>query len=328
MSYTLEDYLVDTKITNVELRAFAERRVNLPLEYANDYRARANYLRQRLEKFIDAHDDYDLVKMLHSGSLAKGDALRKIGDLDVAVYIKAAAAPKNDSLLVSWLTNRLKEVFLDFAEDQFDPQDHCVKLLYKTGPSVDVVPVLYEGEPNDVGYLVTKKTGKRVMTSIPLQLEFIRKRKAAQKDHFVQFIRLVKYWVSLQKELDEDFRFKSMMAELICAHLCDNGLDASDYTNALQAFFGYVVQTGLRQPLAFNDYYDSKQIVLTSTPIQIFDPVNPENNISAKYTEEQRKKIVTAAQVAFDAVSTAPYCTTKGESVTMWQQVLGNSFQG
>lgn len=328
MSFTAEDYLISTKITNTELKAFAESHVNLPPEYVKEYRARANYLRTRLEKFIDEHEDYDLVKMLHSGSLAKGDALRKISDLDVAVYIKAAVAPKNDKELVNWLIDRLKEVFPDFSDDQFDPQDHCVKLLYKTGPPVDVVPVLYEGEPNDVGYLITKATGRRIMTSIPLQLEFFRSRKTAQKDHFVQFVRFVKYWISLQKDLDQDFRFKSMMAELLCAHLCDDGLDASDYTHALQSFFLYIVQTGLQQPVAFNDYYDSSQISLTNAPIQIFDPVNPENNIAAKYTEEQRNKIVAAAQIAFDAIAAAPYCTTKGESITMWQHILGNSFRG
>lgn len=151
MSYTAEDYLVTAKVTNAELKVFADNRINLPHEYVIEYRARANYLRQRLEKFIAAHDDYDLVKMLHSGSLAKGDALRKISDLDVAVYIKAAAAPSSDKELVNWLIDRLKEVFPDFTDNQFDPQDHCVKLLYKTGPPVDVVPVLYEGEANDVG---------------------------------------------------------------------------------------------------------------------------------------------------------------------------------
>ena len=44
------------------------------------------------------------------------------------------------------------------------------------------------------------------------------------------------------KERTEGFRFKSFMIELILSHLCDQGLDFSDYPEALQHFFTYVAQ--------------------------------------------------------------------------------------
>jgi len=41
-------------------------------------------------------------------------------------------------------------------------------------------------------YLFAVNVGEPVLTSIPLHLTFIRKRKAQQKDHFAQVVRLVK----------------------------------------------------------------------------------------------------------------------------------------
>lgn len=324
MSYTAEDYKIESQLTNADLVAFAEKYVNLPPEKAKEYRKRANSIRERLEKYINEHPDYNLMKMLHSGSLAKGTALMKPGDLDIAVYIRRAEAPENDSELASWMTDRLKGI-PEFSADQLEPQEHCVKIIYPTGPSVDVVPVLYEGDPNDIGYLVSKVSGRQVMTSIPMHLEFIRKRKNLQKTHYVQLVRFIKYWVAKQRELDNDFRFKSFMVELICAKLCDEGVDFSDYAYALQKFFHYIVRSQLKEPIIFSDYYQPSAVSQTSKPIQIYDPVNPGNNVAEKYTDTRRQKIVTAAQEAFNAVSAAPYSSQ--DAVAMWVRVFGTSFR-
>ncbi|MFF3412896.1 hypothetical protein ACFYW8_43610 [Streptomyces sp. NPDC002742] len=44
------------------------------------------------------------------------------------------------------------------AED-FVPSDHAVGItMWGTGLKIDVVPVLYTGEPDDRGYLVTSQS--------------------------------------------------------------------------------------------------------------------------------------------------------------------------
>src|SRR5947208_3217428 len=91
-----------------EIEAFAEERVNLPAPTAAKHRAQVKGLRERLEKKIDEHPDYALVKMLHAGSVAKGTALQNVNDLDAAVYVKKTAAPAGgDATLVPWLADRL-----------------------------------------------------------------------------------------------------------------------------------------------------------------------------------------------------------------------------
>lgn len=334
-NYSLDDFTVDQPITNTELFAYATTHVNLPPDLAKKYREQVKSLRDRLKKYIDEHPDYNLVKMLHSGSLAKGSALRQLNDLDTAIYIKAAAVADSDNRgLIAWLRDRLKEVYSDFDEDQLEPHDHCVTVHYKTPGlmDVDVVPVLYEGDPDNKGYLVTSN-GERVLTSISQHLEFIQKRKNNQPDHYIQFVRFTKYWAKLTKEQykarGDHFRFKSLMIELICSHLADSGLDTSNYTEAISNFFSYIVRTGLKEPIFFADYYSSDKIDQSDNSIiRIYDPVNPKNNIASTYTEDQRQRIVDEAKKALNAIAIAMNATTKQEAVENWKTVLGSTFRG
>jgi len=212
-------------IQHATIKAFAEERVNLPSETAKKHRAQVNALRERLESHITANPGFALHKMLHAGSVAKGTALRTINDLDVAVYVKREEAPVSDAELVPWLAARLREANPNMKHEQFDDsQPHCVTVRFRgRGLDVDVVPVLYEGDEHNFGYLVDKYTGNRMLTSIPLHLDFIRARKKACPDHFAQVVRLVKWWANQQKIRDKFFKCKSFMVELIVAHLVDSG---------------------------------------------------------------------------------------------------------
>ena len=154
---------------------------------------------------------------------------------------------------------RLREAYGGLMNaDQFVPQHHCVQVQFRgSGLDVDVVPVLYEGDRDDRGYLITKDTGDRVLTSIPLHLAFTRKRKAVHKTHFRQMVRLVKWWKRMQAAERENFKFKSFMIELILAHLFDHGFDGTDYASGLFEFFGYIRRSGLKERIIFTDHYSS-----------------------------------------------------------------------
>jgi tRNA nucleotidyltransferase (CCA-adding enzyme) len=319
-----------SEIGHKEVMAFAVAKVNLPKEIADKHRAQVNALRDRLQTKIDSDPSFDLVKMLHSGSVAKGTALRTVNDLDVAVYVKAGTAPKQDAQLQPWLADRLIEANPKMGESQFTPQDHCVTVSFSgSGLDVDVVPVLYEGEENDFGYLVRKRTGKRVRTSIPMHLEFIRTRKATYGDDFKQLIRLIKWWKRIELQKDSEFRCKSFMVELLWAHLADHGTDLDDYPSALEAFFTFIVKDGLNKRIAFTDYYAASALPpSTGDAIEVLDPINPKNNVASTYEVIDRQRIVDAAHRALDALGEARYATTKGDEIDCWQNVLGPSFKG
>jgi tRNA nucleotidyltransferase (CCA-adding enzyme) len=318
-------------IDNATIKAFAEDKVNLPREYAQKYRDQVNRLRERLAHHIAENPGFDLVKMLHAGSVAKGMGLRTINDLDAAVYVKKDTAPISDHELVRWLAARLREANPNLRPDQFDEsQPHCVTITFRgTGLDVDVVPVLYEGDENDLGYLVDKYTGDRLLTSIPRHLEFIRTRKSRHPDHYAQVVRLTKQWAQQRKAIDSEFKCKSFMIELILAHLADRDMNLADYPQALKDFFSYIVKTGLAERIAFTDYYPlSKLPDPTGAAIEIFDPINPSNNIASKYTINDRQRLVDAAEEAADIISEAFYATTKSRAIECWQFVFGPSFRG
>lgn len=316
-------------VSHSDVAAFAGDKVNLPHPTAVKYRGQVQGLRDRLEAKIKADPSFDLVKMLHSGSVAKGTALRKVNDLDVAVYVKAGAAPANDADLIPWFADRLREANPNMAADQFEDQDHCVKVGFRgSGLDVDVVPVLYEGDANDCGYLVRKHTGDRVLTSIPRHLEFIRTRKTRYGDDFKQLIRLTKWWKRVEANRDPDFRFKSFMIELLWARLADSGQNLKDYPEALEGFFAYLVKSELTDQVAFTDYFPTSSIPSrTSAAVEVLDPVNLVNNVGSRYTDGDRRRIVTAAHSALDALGEARFATTKGDAVSCWQDTLGSGFK-
>lgn len=315
-------------VDHADIVRFAQERVNLPKDKADEYRAQAKRLRDKLEGYLAEHPDFSLKKMLLSGSLAKGTALRSLNDIDVACYIGGADAPGDVPKLLNYLAERLRKAFPNFSPEQVKPNTYSVTVSFKgTGLDVDVVPILYDGDPNWYGNLVSQDDGSLLATCIPRHLEFIRKRKQAHQTDFVQVARLVKFWAARMKREQQGFRFKSFMIELILAHLADGGRNFSDYPEALQHFFTYIARTNLRELLVFGDYYKSSVVGAFSEPVKIIDPVNAKNNVCKLYTAAQADAIVNAALDAGDAIDAALAAPTKQETVRYWQKVLGSTFQ-
>lgn len=311
-----------------EIGTFAQDKVNLPKDTADEYRAQARRLREKLEGYLSEHPDFTLKKMLLSGSLAKGTALRSLNDIDIACYISGADAPKDVQALLDYLAERLRKAFPNFSPDQVKPQTYSVTVSFRgTGLDVDVVPILYDGDPKWYGNLVSQDDGSFLKTSIPLHLEFAAKRKRAQEKHFAQVVRLVKFWARRMKQERDGFRFKSFMTEMILAKLCDDGLDFADYPEALQHFFTYVARTDMRSKIVFDDYYPTSSVGAFTDTVQIIDPVNATNNVARLYTKANANAIVDAALDAGDAIDAALAAPNKQLTVAYWQKVFGSSFQ-
>ena len=115
-------------------------------------------------------------------------------------------------------------------------------------------------------------TGKRTLTSIPLHLDFIRKRKESQPTHFAQAIRLIKWWVDQRRQDTPGFDFRSFLVELIMAKLADDGKQFDDYHEGLVHFFSYIQRTSLRDRIAFSDNYPASKLPANRVDtVEIFD---------------------------------------------------------
>lgn len=317
-------------IDHTDIASFAANRVNLPKEKADAYRAQVRGLRERLEKHLAESPDFALKKMLLSGSLAKGTALRSLNDIDVGMYVSGSDAPRDIEDLLRFIADRLVLAYPNVTADQVTTNTYSVTISFRSsGLDVDVVPILYYGDPDWRGDLVSQDDGSFLETSIPLHLDFIRNRKRAHPDHLAQTIRLVKFWARLQKDEDPDFRFKSFMIEMIVAHLADSGTVFNDYPEALHAFFTYIIKSDMRELIVFSDYYQpSTAASCTGDVVKILDPVNKTNNVGALYTSHNADLIVEAASKAGDAIEYALSATTKHESIDAWQDVFGPQFSG
>jgi|TARA_R110001583_G_scaffold47090_1_gene147490 tRNA nucleotidyltransferase (CCA-adding enzyme) len=317
-----------THVDHKEIASFAQNKVNLPQDKANKYRAQARQLREKLENYLNEHPDFTLKKMMVSGSLAKGTALRTLNDIDVACYVSGVDAPSDVPKLLDYIAEKLRKAFPNFTPDQVKPQTYCITVSFKgTGLDVDIVPILYYGDDSWYGNLVSQDDGSFLKTSIPLHLDFIKKRKQKHDQHYSQVVRLIKFWARKEKRERDGFRFKSFMIELILAKLSDNGTNFSDYPEALQSFFTYIATTDMRKLIVFDDYYENGKVGSVTTPIKIMDPVNEVNNVSALYTSTQADMIVDAAIEAGDAIDSALSATTKQDTVYYWQKIFGPSFQ-
>lgn len=328
-------------VTHEVLADHAENKVNIPADEAKQRRAQVNHLRSRLETHIAAHPDYALVKLRASGSTAKHTAIRRRhgegSDADVAAYVRAASVggvDAEESGLLDWLRDRCIEVYgATKVADDFVISEHAVGITLRgSGLKIDVAPVLYEGEPDDRGHLITRQ-GDRVLTSVTQHLAFIRTRRDAAGPNYRELIRLLKAWIREAKRDDKQLRCKSFLIELIVAHLWDSGwnreqLAITDYPRAFEQVLSYIARTELRTPIAFTDFYPVSAIASTNDPIQVWDPVNPANNVARSYTDTDRQKLVKTATAALEDIAWAAHAPTKGDANDAWRNLLGPSFEG
>jgi hypothetical protein len=300
-----------------------------------------NHLRSRLEAHIAAHPAYDLVKLRASGSTAKHTAIRRRrgegSDADVAAYVRVASVggiEAEEKVLLDWLRDRCIEVYgATKVADDFVISDHAVGItLRDSGLKIDVAPVLYDGEPDDCGHLITRQ-GDRVLTSVTQHLAFIRARRDAAGPNYRELIRLLKAWIREAKRGDGQLRCKSFLVELIVAHLWDNGwngehLTVNDYPRAFEQVLSYIARTELRAPITFSDFYPVTAVTGKNDPIQVWDPVNPSNNVARTYTDSDRQRLVKTATTALEDIAWAAHAPAKGDANDAWRNLLGPSFEG
>jgi hypothetical protein len=311
------------KVNDDDISAFLKDRVFLDEKTLETYRGQVNNLRRKLDNYIGDNPEYKLVKMLNSGSVAKGTALRTISDMDVAVYLRPDKVTTHEvNQLLEYVRQALIDVYGDtMNKDQFTIGTHCVRVSFKgTGLDVEVVPVIPNGKPNDRGEVLNNDNGQWVETSIPLHLDFIQKRKD-KYPLYRDMVRMTKWWRN-----QKGFKFKSFLIELLWCHLVDQKLVSDNRTDAFAAFLKYILRTELKETIIFTDYYKSSEVKTTTSPIQVYDPVNPKNNVASLIAEDARKTIVQEAQLAFNALAMASAAYTKQDAVENWQKILGSGF--
>jgi predicted nucleotidyltransferase len=318
-----------THIDHRDLVRFAEDKVNLPKDKADEYRAQARRLREKLEGYLSEHPDFSLKRIQLSGSLAKGTALRSLNDIDMAVYISGSDAPHDTRALLDYLAERLRKAFPNFSPDQVKPQTYSVTVSFRgTGLDVDVVPVLYAGLPDWRGDLISQDDGSFLETSIPLHLEFAKKRKQAQPNHF-------RAGCAPGEVLGTAHEAGARWLPVQVLH------DRDDPGQAVRRRRGFLRlprsvavvlhlrgESNLRERIVFEDHYKASSVAKLDDPVQIIDPINASNNVARLYTGRERRCHRGCRPGCGRCHRCGPDCTDKELTVHYWQKVFGPSFQG
>lgn len=312
-------------LTDAQMDIFVSKVLHLGTGKRKEFIAQVDYLIGRLKTKITEDSSFKVKGFKKTGSLVKGTVLKPRGengvDADIAVFLDVSAAEKDDvQKLHSIILDLLLAVYPTKKKEDFQVQPRTLGIhFHDSGLDVDLVPVIPIPEEPSYGWQPSSQNGDPVKTSVQGQLDFIKNRRDAD-DRYRTLVRLLKKWRN-EKELD---KLRSFAIELIAAHLYDRDGAATSLEAGLQRFFLYIAQSELKEPISFPELGKIK--TFPSDAVVILDPVNKENNVTARFSDSERKEIVAAAASAWETIEAASWKNTKGETVDLWKEIMGRSF--
>ena len=314
------------ELRDSQLCYFVETCLKLPKGKRAEYLAQVDRLIDVFER--QAKDDpvVNIRKFLKTGSLRKGTVLRPRGecgvDADIAVFLNPDGLSSFDlASLHDRIRRLLKAAYPQKADSDFTVQPRTLGIVFRTsGLEVDLVPILPIEGPGDYGWQPSAQGEAPIRTSVAKQLDFLRSRKNGYL-RYTALVRILKHWRN-HHELDDTLR--SFMIELIVAHLQDKDGAPRSLEEGLLRFFLYVAQTRLSEAITFPECGTINE--LPHVRVVILDPVNGENNVARRLTEQDCQVIVEKATSAWELITAARNNHYKGETLEFWKDVLGRSF--
>ena len=313
-------------LTDTQIKVFVSKVLKLPPGKRAEYLRQVDYLIERFEKKVkEDESSFAVSKFRKTGSLRKGTVLKPRDghgvDADIAVELDFPEEKRYDlDLLHDEIVELLVAVYPQKDPEDFKVQPRTLGIHFRESSlDVDLVPIIPVPDDPDYGWQPSSKGEALVKTSVPGQLAFIKNRNDADPRYRI-LVRLLKRWRNHQ-ELDH---LRSFTIELLLAALQDQEGPAGRLEDGLIRFFRFIAQMELGEPISFPENGELNN--LPSDPVVILDPVNEENNVAARLTEEEQQEIVKVATTSWETLSAAQYLTGKGETVEYWREVFGRSF--
>jgi hypothetical protein len=309
-------------LSNTELCYYDSNVLRLPADKRTEYHAQVDRLIAELSQSIRDKTEIKITKVVKAGSFAKFTILRKTSvdpvDVDVVFYI-AGRSVDQETLknLMDTIYNLLIKIYPTKDVEDFEIQRKAATVTFVgTGISVDIVPVIEDPNLPGYGWQFDIHDGSRVQTCAPCQIQFIRDRKAQDKD-FRTLVRLAKKWRN-HAELKP---LKSFTIELIMAYVLDKEGREGSIEARFRRFLLYVARTGLKEQISFPENVEPFKTF--SDPVIILDPVYSQNNVASRITEAERLEIVSAAEGAWETANFA----SSGDDIAVWKEIFGPRFK-
>ncbi len=308
-------------LSNTQIRYYDAEVLRLPQEKRKQYHAQVDNLVSKLSASIREKTSIRITKVVKAGSFAKYTILRKTSedpvDVDIVFYI-AGRSVKGESRmnLLDKIYELLVEIYPSKQVDDFEIQRKAATVEFVgSGLTVDIVPVIQDAKHPDYGWQFGTD-GSVTLTCAPGQIQFVQTRKNTDKD-FRTLVRMGKRWRK-QAELNA---LKGFTIELIAAHTLAKWGTAGSLEERFRRFLMYITQSGLKEVISFPE--NTKPLGSFTHPVVIIDPVNSDNNVASRITEEERLEIVAEAKKSWEAATLA----SVDDDIDGWKVIFGNRFK-
>ena len=310
-------------LSNTELLYYDGNVLRLQKEKRTEYHKQVDRLIAELRKHVTNQSELKVTKVVKAGSFAKYTILRKTNDdpidVDVVFYVSGKNADEETiASLGETIHSLLIKIYPTKSVEDFEIQRKAATVTFiGSGLSVDIVPVLQDPVLENHGWQFDLKDATKSITCAPCSVQFVGDRKA-KDPHFRTLVRLGKRWRN-------HFALpglKSFHIELILAYLLDKDGSGESIEKKFRDFLLYIAQSELKERLDFEEN-NGKPKVSFSTPVVIVDPVNHENNVASRITEQERKEIIAQAEESWEDAS---YASAKND-VELWKKVFGPRFK-
>ncbi|MCX8252692.1 Nucleotidyltransferase (plasmid) [Beijerinckiaceae bacterium RH AL1] len=309
-------------LNNTQLCYYDSNVLRLPADKRSEYHAQVDRLIAELSRSIRDKTEIKITKVVKAGSFAKFTILRKTNvdpvDVDVVFYISGRSVDQETlSSLNDTIYDLLIKIYPTKDVEDFQIQRKAATVSFVgTGISVDIVPVIEDASRPGYGWQFDIHDYSKIQTCAPCQLQFVRDRKAQDKD-FRTLVRLAKKWRN-HAELKP---FKSFVIELIMAHVLDQEGKTGSIEYRFRRFLLYIAQSNLKKTIQFPE--NGAPLKSFADPVVILDPVCGQNNVAARISEAERQQIVAAAQVAWE---TANFASAENDN-EIWKEIFGPRFK-
>lgn len=309
-------------LSNTQLAYYDSNVLRLPAEKRKEYHAQVDRLVAELSRRVRDQTEIKITKVVKAGSFAKFTILKKTAvdpvDVDVVFYISGRSVDRETlQTLNDTIYNLLLKVYPTKAVEDFQIQRKAATVTFVgSGLSVDIVPVIEDEDRQGYGWQYDLQDGSRMQTCAPCQIQFVRNRKAVDKD-FRTLVRMAKKW----RNYAELKPLKSFIIELLMAYVLDQEGASGSIEQRFRRFLLYVAQSELRDVVSFPE--NTGAVGVFSDPVVILDPVCNFNNVASRITEAERQQIVAAADEAWE---TANFASAENDP-EIWKDLFGRQFK-
>lgn len=313
------------RLTDQQLHNYDDRVLKISRDDRRAHLDQVDHLIERLEKKVHENTAFKIKRFVKAGSLKKGTVLRPRDglavDADIVAEMDVREASKEDvDGMHEILRDLLVAMYPQKNREEFTVQPRTLGIEFITsGLCVDLVPVV--PIPDEPGYAwqPSSRGEPPIKTNVSGQLTFLKTRRDADK-RYRPLVRLLKRWRNRQ----EIFALGSYSIELLAAYIQDDQGPAPTLEEGLTRFFHFIADSKLQQKLAFPE--NGKVITFPKDPVVILDPVNRENNVTRRITDEERQEVIKAATAAWESLWTASHNDYDGETFALWKGVFGTPF--